>query len=56
MEMERLLVKQFALEQQEFYRTTSLIHTSSSHRTAAKKQRPRQAVDCVLLVASYFLC
>ena len=41
MEIERLLVKQFALEQQEFTRTTSLVQTSSSHRTAAKKQRPK---------------
>ena len=41
MEIERLLVKQFALEQQEFTRTTSLVQTSSSYRTAAKKQRPK---------------
>lgn len=41
MEIERLLVKQFALEQQELTRTTSLVQTSGSHRTAAKIKRPK---------------
>ena len=41
MEIERLLVKQFALEQQEVTRITSLGQTSGCHRTATKKQRPK---------------
>ncbi|KAJ7360559.1 hypothetical protein OS493_015663 [Desmophyllum pertusum] len=49
MEVERLLVKQFALEQQELTRTTSLVQTSGSHRTATKKQRSKANL------ISYFL-
>ena len=45
MEVERLLVKQFAVEQQESARNVSFVHTSGSHRTATKKQRPKYVLS-----------
>ncbi|XP_068693384.1 hydrocephalus-inducing protein homolog [Montipora foliosa] len=49
MEVERLLVKRFAVEQWQSARTTSVIQTSSSHRTALKKQRPKAQMISYLL-------